>query len=463
MGRIPFDGRDRGAMKRCAAWLPIAAIGSAHALAACDLPIQGSGPKPTAVADAATITNLPPGGQCAPASSPANAPTGESNGSRDTRCADGGPIPKFDFAHPIGIGYAGIADDLPSRVAYLTFDDGPSDWTDEFLDILKAKHVLATFFITARGLKGPAGLDGTYTDSSGRVLAYRDVLTREVDDGHVLANHTVNHPDLAGVTAEQIQAELDATEFLVNTALVRAGSTPHILALFRPPFGSPWQGGTATPVDATAARTTASQRIAMRGLNIMWTISSTDAFEWAQGESPSRTQTGPVDPTAPTYADKVARITRAVLDDANVAQGNGIVVLMHDTHNATRDALPAIIDGLSAAGYAFDTIESYVKQTWHRPSVDLTPGPSLYAACVEPSNWGCEAFGVPVGTDRSREVCGRMWLAFRSLGGIDVLGRPAAAPAASEQSGILSQAFERGVIELHPENPPPCNVVLVPR
>jgi peptidoglycan/xylan/chitin deacetylase (PgdA/CDA1 family) len=450
-------------MKTASAWWPIAAIGWAHALGACELPIHGAAAKPLGTGDASTVTMLPPGARCALPSTPSDVPTGESMGSRDTRCADAGPPPQFDFAHPLGVGYAEISDELPQRVAYLTFDDGPSDWTNEFLDILKAKHVLATFFITVRGLKGPAGLDGTYTDPSGRVWAYRDVLRRVVDEGHLIANHTVNHPDFGGITREQIQAELDATELLVSTALVRAGGTPRLLSLFRPPFGAPWQAGTAVPVDTAAAQIAASQRIAMHGLNIMWNISSTDAFEWAQGESPSRTQPVVKAPEAPTFAEKVARITRTVLDDANVARGNGIVVLMHDTHNATRDALPAVIDGLSSAGYSFDTIESYVKQRWNRPSLDLTPGPSTYASCIEPRNWGCESFGVPVGTDRSREVCGRMWLAYHSLGGADVLGAPAAAPTESAESGIVSQSFERGVIELHPENPPPCNVVLVPR
>ena len=73
------------------------------------------------------------------------------------------------------------------------------------------------------------------------------------------------------------------------------------------------------------------------------------------------------------------------------------------------------------------------------------------------------AFGVPVGTDRTREVCGRMWVGFESLGGEAALGQPIAAPAVNPDTGIVSQAFERAVIELHPENQAPCNVVAIPQ
>jgi len=41
------------------------------------------------------------------------------------------------------------------------------------------------------------------------------------------------------------------------------------------------------------------------------------------------------------------------------------------------------------------------------------------------------------------------------------VGAPKAAPVQSVVGGIVSQAFERAVIELHPENPAPCNIVLV--
>jgi hypothetical protein len=159
----------------------------------------------------------------------------------------------------------------------------------------------------------------------------------------------------------------------------------------------------------------------------------------------------------------VTRIKNSVLASTEIAAGEGMIVLMHDTHNATRDALPDIIDGLFAAGYSFDTIDHYVDWRWGRAAMDLTPGPALYDPCVEERNWGCASFGVPVGTDRTREVCGRMWVAFESLGGEEVLGVPVAAPERNPETGIVGQSFEHAFVELHPEYQAPCNVVAIPQ
>jgi uncharacterized protein with LGFP repeats len=93
----------------------------------------------------------------------------------------------------------------------------------------------------------------------------------------------------------------------------------------------------------------------------------------------------------------------------------------------------------------------------------MTPGPNLYQACVDERNWGCASFGVPLGTDRALEVCGRMWLGYQALGGESALGWPIAEPVTNPETNILSQEFERAVVELHPENEAPCNVVAIPR
>jgi peptidoglycan/xylan/chitin deacetylase (PgdA/CDA1 family) len=416
----------------------------------------------TGDAGATFATVLPPGGQCAPAVASADVTPVDATG-----CAtppDGGTDSGFDPARPLGVGYPGGTDPLPARVAYLTFDDGPSDWTNDFLDLLKSHGVSATFFVTAKQLKGPAGLDGTYVDEYGHEWAYRDLLHRELAEGHAIGNHTVDHPDLGAIAPEQIQSEMDENELLVNVALVRTGSPPRVLSLFRPPFGAPWYTDLVAVADPAGARQIAGPRIAMHGVNVMWNIDSTDSREWAAGESFSRRAGAIVtDAGAPAYADKVARITRTVLMDARVTRGDGIVVLMHDTHDTTRDALPDILAGLVSAGYRFDTIESYIEGRWGRPSRDLTPGPALYSACVADRDWGCESFGAPVGAPGAREVCGRMWRAYRAFGASSAVGAPQAGAVQSETSGVLTQSFEKGVIELHPENPPPCDAIFIPR
>lgn len=114
-------------------------------------------------------------------------------------------------AAPLGVGYPDTVSPLPSHVAYLTFDDGPSEWTNDFLDILKAKGAAATFFVNAKNLKGEAGLDGTYQDDNGNTVAFRDVLEREVHEGHAIGNHPVNDADLAHITRAQSRPRCNGT------------------------------------------------------------------------------------------------------------------------------------------------------------------------------------------------------------------------------------------------------------
>lgn len=66
------------------------------------------------------------------------------------------------------------------KVVYLTFDDGPSETvTPQILDILKKENVKATFFIL-----------GSAVDSSEES---KNILKREVSEGHSIGNHTYSH------------------------------------------------------------------------------------------------------------------------------------------------------------------------------------------------------------------------------------------------------------------------------
>lgn len=64
----------------------------------------------------------------------------------------------------------------PLRKVYLTFDDGPSQYTEEILDILKEYDVKATFFVT--------GMNASL---------YEDSYRRIVEEGHTLGIHSYSH------------------------------------------------------------------------------------------------------------------------------------------------------------------------------------------------------------------------------------------------------------------------------
>ena len=70
----------------------------------------------------------------------------------------------------------GVDESIKMRNVYLTFDDGPSSYTNEILDILKEYDVKATFFVT--GKDEPE---------------YTELYQRIVEEGHTLGMHSYSH------------------------------------------------------------------------------------------------------------------------------------------------------------------------------------------------------------------------------------------------------------------------------
>jgi peptidoglycan-N-acetylglucosamine deacetylase len=90
----------------------------------------------------------------------------------------------------------------------LTFDDGPSDWTDAILDLFAPHHAKATFFVIGSAIK----------DSD-----REQTLKRVVAEGSEVGNHTFLHLPLAGMRLEDVRDELLRT----STAIARVtGASP---------------------------------------------------------------------------------------------------------------------------------------------------------------------------------------------------------------------------------------------
>ncbi|OAD66931.1 carbohydrate esterase family 4 protein, partial [Phycomyces blakesleeanus NRRL 1555(-)] len=96
----------------------------------------------------------------------------------------------------------------------LTFDDGPSNYTSELLDILDEYRIKATFCVLGSNVK-----------------RYPQVLQRIFQSGHQIASHTYSHPHLMSLTNEEIIYEIKATEEAIRDAI---GIKPKYI---RPPFG----------------------------------------------------------------------------------------------------------------------------------------------------------------------------------------------------------------------------------
>lgn len=103
--------------------------------------------------------------------------------------------------------------DVADDVVALTFDDGPSKWTPQILDLLAGHGGNATFFVL-----GCLATDGA------------DMLRRTLESGCEIGNHTFTHPHLPSLDDEEIRAELVQAGEAIQSA---TGTT---LQLWRPPF-----------------------------------------------------------------------------------------------------------------------------------------------------------------------------------------------------------------------------------
>lgn len=198
------------------------------------------------------------------------------------------------------------------KVAYLTFDDGPSHNTTKVLDILKKNNIKATFFVNG---KNTAEANSLYK--------------RIVAEGHSIGNHTYSH-DYASIykSKDQFMASLLKME-------------QHILSLtgvkmdiVRFPGGSnnrvSWQYGGKNLTQQIATELTAKGYVYYD-----WNVDSTDASKVNQSKT---------------------NIVNGVLQGTKGQKQ--INVLMHDASpkNSTASALPEIIIGLRDQGYSFDRI-----------------------------------------------------------------------------------------------------------
>ena len=182
------------------------------------------------------------------------------------------------------------------KVIALTFDDGPSPYTPEIVNLLARMQVPATFFVVGQQLRYfSAGL--------------RD----EIRDGFVVGDHTENHAPLS-LLSEPLQY------FQIHEAAVRIGrrgAPPP--RLFRPPYGF------------YNAQTFA----VLRRLNMLMVMWSVDPRDWLR-------------PGVRAIVDRVLRAARP-----------GAIVELHDgggNRSETVAALPAIISALRRRHYQLVTV-----------------------------------------------------------------------------------------------------------
>ena len=196
----------------------------------------------------------------------------------------------------------------------MTFDDGPSaTLTPKLLDILAAHHMKVTFFVLGE-----------------MVAEHPDILARAAREGHEIASHSWSHPNLAKMSQENVRSQLQRTDDEIKTA---TGKRP---TLFRPPYGSITERQKRWIHDEF-------------GYNIiLWDV---DPLDWKR-------------PGPAVVRSRILKETRP-----------GSIVLSHDIHPGTIEAMPSTFDQLEAKGFKFVTVSELIGM-----ATPVTPHPKLEPA-----------------------------------------------------------------------------------
>ena len=177
----------------------------------------------------------------------------------------------------------------------MTFDDGPSAaLTPKLLDLLAAHHIKATFFVIGEN-----------------VAEHPEVVARAAREGHEIANHSWSHPNLAKMSPESVRSQLQRTDDAIKSA---TGKSPTLL---RPPYGS------VTEREKRWIHDEFGYDI------ILWDV---DPLDWKR-------------PGAAAVRNRILKETRP-----------GSIVLSHDIHPGTVEAMPSTLDELEAKGFKFVTV-----------------------------------------------------------------------------------------------------------
>ena len=181
------------------------------------------------------------------------------------------------------------------KVLYLTFDAGyENGYTPQILDILREQQVPAAFFLV-----------GDYLERNA------DLVRRMADEGHIVGNHTMNHPDMSVLTGDAFEKELAQVE-----ELYRQITGQELPKFYRPPQG-------------VYSEENLRQAQALGYQTVFWSLAYVD---WNNGNQP--------DPDA-------------AVEKLNSRIHDGAVILLHSTSETNARILDRLIEGWKDMGYRF--------------------------------------------------------------------------------------------------------------
>ena len=186
------------------------------------------------------------------------------------------------------------------KYVYLTFDNGyEAGFTSKILDTLKENEVKAAFFITGHYLNTAA-----------------DLVQRMIDEGHIVGNHTVNHPSMPDLDNDKLKEEI----MTLHTAVYEKFS--YEMRYLRPPKGE------------FSQRTLALTKN-LGYTTVMWSFAYDDWDVNRQGRE--------------EYAKE------KILTNLH----NGDVILLHANSKDNCNILDEIIKKIKSQGYEFKTLDEF--------------------------------------------------------------------------------------------------------
>lgn len=202
----------------------------------------------------------------------------------------------------------------PGKTAYLTFDDGPSEFTPRLLEILNKNSVKATFFVSFQGEDTPEK---------------RKILMREAEEGNSIGIHSWTH-DYFSIYANEENFKKD---FQKMRGIIRdaTGMDPKI---------SRFPGGTGNSVSIIASCGETIMPRLLRDVEAM----GVKPFDWNAGGQDAEL---PYPTTRQLIRDIVSEADRR----------DNPVILLHDTHQFSIDAVQEIIQSLRVKGYGFKALD----------------------------------------------------------------------------------------------------------
>lgn len=193
------------------------------------------------------------------------------------------------------------------KLIAITFDDGPGAYTNRLLDGLKAKGVKATFFML-----------GSCASN------YPSVVARVYKEGHQVANHSWDHPELTSLSDYSISNQVQSTISVLNRNIGGAEGF-----FFRCPYGS-YNSRVASCVGLPM---------------IYWSV---DTLDWKYRNA---------------YTVRNNVVSNAY---------DGAIVLLHDIHSTSVDGILMAIDDLKASGYELVTVRELLRRRGITPQNGVT-------------------------------------------------------------------------------------------